>query len=308
MVHREPYCLWGHDIKERNVEFLKGLDTDYFDFLTTLGLEAEDSKRASVMLSTTLHHATETLFSLVGAYVQAPDCVYAWIAKCQNSQLRNFVKDIASGDESIVRKLNLQSLSWEEISRSVCVYLPYEDEKKAAIANGFARAWRRLAGEFTDEFQIDQYNSLKHGLRLMPGGFKLAVGTEPAPGVKPSVFHDLGGSDYGMTYQKIRNIWPDKKSKSIKYTRTSVNWSINKVVGQLQLVSCSICNVVSALKAVNGVPLTECKFLSPEPHDEFDKPWTHSVGVNNFNMDFTVDTSNTAPVTAEQVIETFKQK
>ena len=307
MVHQEPYCLWGQDIKERNVEFLKGLDTEYFDFLTTLGLEADDEKRASVLLSTTLHHATETLFSLIGAYVQAPDCVYAWMAKCQNSQLRNLVSDIASGDETIVRKLKIRSLSWQEISNSICNYLPYDEPKKMAIASGFARAWSRLANEFTDELQIDQYNSLKHGLRVRSGGFKLAVGSEPAPGVKPPVFHDLGGSDFGMTFQKIRNIWPEKKSRSIKYSRTSVNWSIKKVVGQLQLVNCSICNLVSALKAINGVPLAECKFLSPESHDEFDKPWTHSVGVNTFNMDFTVDTTNTAPLTADQVIETFKR-
>ena len=303
MVHKEPYCLWGYDISERNVDFLNGFDTKYFEFVTDTALAADDEKRASVLLYTTLHHAIETLFSLIGAYVQAPDCVFAWMAKCQNSQLRDLIIGITDNDDSIFRKLKLQSLSWDCISKSVVSRLPYEDERKAIIANHFSTTWSRLAAEFTDEIQIDQYNSIKHGLRVRPGGFKLAIGEEVTPGAEPKKFHDLGGSDYGMTYQKIRNIWPDRKSRSIRYTKTSVNWSINKVIGQLRLANCSIVNLISILKCINGVPPNECKFMLPQQDEDFESPWNESVGVNNFTMDFTVDTTNTEPVTANKIIE-----
>lgn len=307
MVHREPYCLWGHDIKERNVQFLEGLDADYFEFVTQLALDARDEKRASALLFANLHHAIEMLFSLLGAYVQAPDCVYAWIPKCSNSQLRSLVDEIGNGDNSIIRKLRTQTISWEEIAKSVCAYFPYEDSKKNATANGFAKTWKRLASEFVSEMQIDQYNSLKHGMRVSRGGFRLSFGAELASGVEPTEFHDLGGSEYGLTFYKVRDIWPSRKSRSIKCTKTSVNWSIDRVVGQLFLVQCSIQNIVSALKAVNGVPVAECKFVRPELDDDFDRPWTHICGVSSSSMDFIVDTSNTIAVTPEQIIETFKE-
>lgn len=95
VVNEEPYCIWEVDLPERNMEFLNGIDVEYFDYAIKVHLEAEDEKRASIGLRTTLHHAIETLFSLLGAYIQAPDCAYAWIAKCSNKELRSVVTKVS---------------------------------------------------------------------------------------------------------------------------------------------------------------------------------------------------------------------
>ena len=49
------------------MEFLNGIDVEYFDYAIKAHLETDDEKRASIALRTISHHAIETLFSLLGA-------------------------------------------------------------------------------------------------------------------------------------------------------------------------------------------------------------------------------------------------
>ncbi len=113
VVNEEPYCIWEVDIAERNSEFLEGIDTEYFNYLLNVYLESEDEKRAAIALRATLHHAMETMFSLLGAYIQAPNCSYAWIAKCSNKDLRMLVKNIGSYHNTLYTRLNIERVSWE---------------------------------------------------------------------------------------------------------------------------------------------------------------------------------------------------
>jgi len=119
VVNQEPYCIWEISVQERNKEFLDGLDTDFFDYIVDLNLNAADKQRASMALRSTLHHAMETMFSLLGAYIQAPDCAYAWIAKCSNLELREFVGSISRYDKDLFTKLLIDKVSWGEVSKSV---------------------------------------------------------------------------------------------------------------------------------------------------------------------------------------------
>lgn len=144
IVNEEPYCIWEVDLPERNMEFLDGIDTEYFDYVLKVHVEAEDEKRASIALRTTLHHAMETMFSLLGAYIQAPDCVHAWIAKCSNKDLRDFVDKIGHFRNNFFTKLNIENVSWGNVADSVFrCYLP-ETEKTERRHNClplYGRGW-----------------------------------------------------------------------------------------------------------------------------------------------------------------------
>jgi hypothetical protein len=94
VVNDEPYCIWDVNISERNAEYLKCIDVEYFQFLSETYQNSDDKKRASIALRAALHHASETLFSLIGALLQAPRAVYAWVPKCSNSELRAILKRI----------------------------------------------------------------------------------------------------------------------------------------------------------------------------------------------------------------------
>ena len=183
LVNDEPYCLWGFDLPKRNDEFLRGLDAGYFEYCLNAYLATEDEQRASVALRTTLHHALETLFSLLGAYVQAPDCPYAWIAKCSTSELREFVQRASQGYSTTFTKLNISSVSWPFIAEAIfATYLP-ETEKQKRTAACFSKVWSHFAQDFQNANYVDEYNSLKHGFRVKRGGFSLAIGKEPSYGV-----------------------------------------------------------------------------------------------------------------------------
>lgn len=290
MVNDEPYCIWEINTHERNMEFLNGIDTEYFDYLVELHLNANDEKRASIALRSTLHHAMETMFSLLGAYVQAPDCAYAWIAKCSNSQLRDFIGNIGNHQNELFAKLNIENVSWQEISKSVfCGFHP-KTKKNEKTVKQFATLWNRLAHEFLDQSHIGEYNSIKHGFRIRSGGFSLAMGEESANGVPPPAeeMKTLGSSEYGTTYFIVEPIAKSKGNRNLRSRRHSLNWRIEKTVLLIQLAAMSIFNVISALKIANGAESGTCKFLRPLEDEIFDKPWSYSTGVTSMTMNHAI--------------------
>lgn len=117
VVVDEPYCLWEDDVKERNTQFLAGLDPDYFFYVFQTWAGAEDEKRALVALQMGLHHATEVLFSLLGAMLQAPHCAYAWIGKCSNLELRELVRRVNRGLEILNPYRGVTLVSWHTIAK-----------------------------------------------------------------------------------------------------------------------------------------------------------------------------------------------
>lgn len=302
-VNDEPYCIWEVSFSERNKEFLDGIDTQYFDYILNLHLGSEDKKRASIGLRTALYHSLETLFSLLGAYIQAPLCPYAWLAKCSNKELRQLVANVGRRHNRLYNMLNIESVSWESVSKAVFQsYIP-GTEKNVQTTKLFASLWHRLAQEFCDSNNIDEYNCIKHGFRVRSGGFALAVGLEHEYGVAPpeNEMKIIGSSEHGSTFFKIETIGSAKKNRSIRSKRTSVNWKFEKIALLVQLVAMSITNVVSALKIANGAKAGTCNFLRPKEDSDFDRPWTYLPGVTSCNMDFAINESEIISTTKEEL-------
>jgi hypothetical protein len=305
VVGAEPYCIWEVDIADRNREFLWGIDTEYFNYLLNVHLNAEDEKRAAIALRATLHHAMETMFSLLGAYIQAPHCVYAWIAKCSNTKLRKIVTEINNGSSNLHSPLGLEGVTWESVSESIFRAYGVDSEKKEKTSQLFANLWQRLAHEYTNVSHIDEYNSIKHGFRVRSGGFSFSVGLEHEYGVPPphTEMNMVGASEYGTTFFKVETIGALQDNRSLKSTRKSLNWRVEKVSAQLQLVYMSIVNIVSALKVMNGEDANECQFLRPSKDTDFENPWLYSTGVTNMSMDFVINAEDVKVTTKKELIE-----
>jgi len=308
MVHQEPYRIWEVDLPERNREFLDGIDTEYLDYLLSVHGEVEDEKRASIALRTGLHHGMETMFSLMGAYIQAPDCVHAWIAKCSNKELRNIVEKIDGRANTLFTKLNIDSVSWETVAGAVLSgYMPNTERNKTTIQL-FASLWRRLSHEFIGSDHIDEYNSIKHGFRIRAGGYALAVGLEHEYGVAPPAdeMKLVGKSDYGSTFFRIESVGNGKRNRSLRSRRVSLNWSIERTILLLQLVSMSITNITSALKIINSTKPGTCRFVRPQEDSDFEKPWSYSPGVTSCNMDFVLPEDQIRSVTKSELLEALE--
>ena len=283
-VNEEPYCLWGADISAQTRDFLDGLDAEYFEYSIKVHMEAEDEQRASVALSIALHHALETLFSLLCAFVQAPDCPHAWIAKCSNGDLRALLARISKCERHIFTKLSISSVTWIKIAESVFkTFKPGTDQQKEMI-NGFGRLWARLAMEVVDPNRVDEYNSLKHGLRVRQGGFAIAVGLEPSCGVvpPPEQMKVLGKSKFGSSFFTVEPAIRERGNRSILAKHICINWSMERIVLLNQLAYISISNIISALRIINGA--SSCKFLLPSDSEDFERPWTYSPGVTRMAL------------------------
>jgi hypothetical protein len=305
VVNEEPYCIWEVDLLGRNIEFLGGIDTEYFDYVIKVHAEAEDEKRASIALRTALYHAMETMFSLLGAYIQSPDCVYAWIAKCSNKDLRELVEKVSSFRNDLFTKLQIDKVSWDNVAGSVFRYYLPDTEKNKKTAQLFASLWNRLAHEYTDSNHIDEYNSIKHGFRIHSGGFALAIGLEHEYGVAPppEEMKLVGKSEFGTSFFRVESIGEGKGNRSLRSRRISLNWKIERTILQLQLVSMSITNITSALKIANGVQPETCKFLRPQEDSGFEKPWSYSPGVTSFNMDFVISEDQVSSATKSELLK-----
>lgn len=308
MINDEPYCLWEHDIKERNLEFLKGFDTEFFEYLLHCHINQDDDQRASLALAICLHHGLETLFSLLGAYIQAPDCVYAWIGKYRTNDLRELVSKVNSG-KGVSTKLRIERVSWRHVAELVFASYGTDAKRKTDTAKLFADTWTRLSHDFLDTVKSDQYNSMKHGFRVSPGGFKFAVGLESTYGVSPppEEMQVIGHSEYGATFFKVEKIGTDKSNRSLRTRRTSLNWSIERMTGQIQLIQMSINNIISSLMVLNGAPPGTCKFIRPVDDDAFLAPWLYNTGVGSVNFDFCVDESNTVRTTKKMILKALNK-
>lgn len=309
-INDEPFCLWEVDLAERNRAFLDGIDPDYFDYVLHAHMGTEDEKRAIVAIRLSLHHATEAMFSLLGAFVQAPDCPYAWIAKCTNYELRKFAERVNRQDASLITKLNISAMSWHAVATAVFTTYQPGTEWQAETIKRFAQLWSALTGDLTNQSHIDEYNAMKHGFRVRPGGFALAAGSESTYGVAPprSEMKIIGQSAFGTTFLKVEPIGLAKGSQHIRSRKTSVNWSLEKIILLHQLVYMSINNVVSALKVVNGYAPSTCRFLRPEQDSGFDQPWIHDVGVASINVDYVLDESRLPAISKADLLAKLRVK
>jgi hypothetical protein len=308
VVNHEPYCIWDVGLKNRNIEFIKTIDSEYFDYIAKIHadkIDSPDDKRASVALRVAYHHALETLFSLIGAFVQAPECVFAWMIQCKTNELKDFVGRINRHDKEIFNKLNVDDITWESVASTVFAYYePGSTENKKMIGS-FGKLWERLANAYLDEKNTSEYNSLKHGFRISPGGFALSVGIEHQYGVPPPAaeMQTIGGCKHGSAFYILERV---AKSRSLIAKQISLNWRIESVVTLLELISMSIQNIVSALKLVNGLR-DGIKFVVPEEDDAFDKAWSYSAGVNNLCLSLITDELVIPPTTKKELDEVTRK-
>lgn len=289
-VGDEPYCLWEDNISERTKEFLKGLDPEFFTYLLNVHMAAEDERRASAGIRIALHHAVETLFSLLGALAQAPQCPYAWIARCRTEGLREVVRRIGEQDSTLVHPWKVSQLGWEVLAK--CVFHRFEPgsgEQERAV-KGFTKAWEGLSVVLLDEISNDEYNATKHGFRTTLGGFKLEISTQ-SPAGQPLGELDmipLGGSDFGAMFFKVDRL-KGAGGCHLQSRRVAVNWSPERDLLLLQLAQMSIQNIVSALRVANGTPAHECNFVRPTEDDAYTKPWEHGTGTLSMVLEHRID-------------------
>lgn len=211
-VSERIYCCWDFDHRALTLQYLDGIDPDYFATIASLlaqQLEADDALASSVALRVLYHQGLETLMSLLGAAAQAPTVVPAWIAKCRTDDLQDVVGGLRRGS-SLLTQAGTQQISFDDLSHHLHRFAWADEKGHDSTAARFGRFWRRLSHEFLDETARAEYNALKHGTRVLPGGFTMAIGVEDVPGVAapPERMRSIGGSKFGSTFFAAKESGP----------------------------------------------------------------------------------------------------
>lgn len=307
-VGDEPYLLWEEDVSACARDFLGGLDTGFFLYLLKAHAAAGDEQRAAAGIRLALHHATETMFSLLGALVQAPDCPYAWVARCSNAELREVVRRITEGDPTLLSKFKLSGMGWEPIASLIFESFEPGTVRQRRAIEGFAQLWTGLAGELLTEAVIDEYNATKHGFRTRPGGFKLEVGPVASLDVRledmPMML--LGESRFGAMFYKVEK-FGGKGTRQLRSQLVAMNWSPKRDSLLLQLVQLSIHNTLAFLKAAHGFPAEACKWLWPNDETDFTGPWRHSPGATSVKFPPAMGSRGAPHVTKTELLQRLRE-
>lgn len=287
LVGERPFCVWDSDINKTTLEFLDQIDTDYFTYIADTLIEPaidDNSQYAALIIRATYSQGLEMLFAMIAASIQAPRCVPAWMVLYQNNELCEIVRRINSGLQ-FPSLLQQKKLSWRKVADFLHSWLKLEDtEKEKAIKQGLATLWAKFAHDFLDNGFSGEYNSIKHGLRIKPGGFWMSIGVEDEPGVRASKerMKLVGQSGFGSRFflpEKMANT-----SHHIRLRRHHRNWNPEDFAWGLHLISISISNVIAALKTLNGVPAKEIRFQWPSDLDTFSKPWKRTMNMGVTSM------------------------
>lgn len=310
-VDETPYACWDWDLESKNLEFLAGIDSDYFRYVAeahAAHLEGDDRHRAALSLRISYSQALEVLFSLLCATVQAPNCVVGWMISYKNFELSNVVRKITNS-QPVHNRFKDGPISWDLLAKHVHSYLEGDTEKINWIQTGFGKLWRRFAGDFLDEKLTQEYNSAKHGLRTRPGGFSLAIGLQETPDqpAPPEKMQSLGGSKYGTSYFAREKIIENDRI-NIRPRRQARNWNPENLLNGLTLLAMSINNTLSFLQIVNKVERRQYKYLIPIEEDFFRDPWKESVGVINCQFDRIINPEYVRPVTREQILASYSEQ
>ncbi len=283
-VGNEPYCIWGWNLSEKNLHFLRNIDPGYFLYLAKTHsqcLDGESKNRATIALRTAYYHSLETLFSLIFAAIQSPAYPLAWILKAKPRQVRELVKRVGTGGEVGPLRLNLENPDWKRISALIngtaFLGLPNRD----LMVEKFAVVWRRFADEYADQFLTDEYNGIKHGFRTHLEGWRISFvpSDDPSKVPNPDEFTLLGESKLGSSFlvpEPIEGSPIKKRGADLHFwlKEHHVNSHPARIDLALELVSASINNVCAFLRIINkDGQKPEIQLQYPDKEEEFAIPW-----------------------------------
>lgn len=316
-VINKSFCGWGWDLSDRNARFLRGFDAEYFDYVAASHLEhldGDDAQRAAMALRTTYHHCLETLFSLMGACLQAPDCLPGWILNASTGDVRILARSLSQERMTFPIKLRFPrpAIGFRDVAEMIFRFTNWAATAEDQTAERFSELWSVLAADFLNEYSIKEYNSIKHGFRARAGGFHLRVGLEHEYGVAPpeNEMRWAAGSAFGSSFYVPGPVAEGPLTRSDPHfvlKQHSLNWSPQLTALRLQLATMSISNIKGFLSILLGEDPGKTRFYRPENGSDFAKARRSLGGINQMNFDLIVSENDITRFTREELSELILQ-
>ena len=309
-------CVWTWQPEEDNLTFLNGVDGQYFEYVAAAHfeeLEGENKQRAAAAIKLNYHLSLETLFSFVGAMLQSPRAISAWLLKSNTSDIRAVAQSVLSGgfDYPLGWSGISPKMDSKHISAMVLQYTTWASDPEDNTISNFADVLLRFAGEYLEPNSITEFNSMKHGFRARSGGFSLRMGRETTYGVAAAEkdMQFVGASKFGSSFPSVVDLSSAAKTEKSLHFRLvdkSLNWSPSHLVQRTQLVSFFIKNIVNACRFPIRKPNQEISFERPEFSEGFRDPWKDRLGVYSTSLSLVLDKENITHYTRSQIREVMK--
>ena len=269
VVDETPYCMWGADLQEQNQRLIDGVDPRFFNYLAdthVAGLEGPERQHAALAMRLAYAQAVETLFALLCAALQAPNCPLGWLLAYKNRELKRVVQHISSGSPVLSRSVT-RPVTWHSISRDLHAFTHASAHEDARIKNLFADTWARLAREFTDDLAADEYNSIKHGFRAQTGGSSLQIRNS---GVESDTsLNDR--SEFGTRFFSVDRL--SSRGTNFSAQNAMRNWAPVSLAVRMELIVLSIGNVVTYLRMRLGSIRDNARYQWPEDTEALRLAW-----------------------------------
>ncbi len=308
VVDKRPLCVWEWDLQERNLRFLEELQPEFFEYVASKfgpDLDGEHRQLAATAIRMAYGQALETFIALACAFVQAPDCIVGWMQLYSQKELVAVAQAISRG-ETVRSRFRWSRLSWSALADECLGHVALEDKStEERIKVGFRKLWPSLARDFLDEQRQDEYNGLKHGLRVRPGGFHMSVGREETYGVPAPAdqMKSLGGSEFGTS--SFKRVKLGASGHHYRLHRTMLNWNPLPLAARLHLIGLSIRNLVGLARIVNGVDPRTVQFCWPTPLEAFEAADALPPGVISSSFDSVVEAEHIREFTTNEILKTY---
>ncbi len=288
-VGKQGFCYWDYEteMKRKNIEFIKSIDTSYFTYQADVHsekLETEHNSSASLALRSAYVHGLETLFSLIAGLIQAPLHLHFWSSKYQINELREIVKSLNYNylDVDIYKTKN-GIFDWNSVAEIVFMKCNNDAEILKSDKEQFAQLWQRFGYDFCDEDIQTEYNSVKHGFRAKQGGFGIEFGIEDAAGAPvPQGSMIYRGTKCGSSFYVPKLMLlkaHDNNTRNLEIIHKSLAWDPENIYYGLHHIAFSIDNIKSALLIINGIDPTTVDFKRFLDYRAFNLPWEISTGI-----------------------------
>lgn len=212
MVADKPYSVQGIDLKQFEEQYIKDLDAEVWRYnLDRLPSKIEDmSYYDALELRKSVSQNIETVLALLFSVLQSRYCVTGWLSLYHLEDLKNLIEKINT-HQSFYNRFDLKSPSWEHI---VSVLWPTFTDDRLQL---FTKSLKHMADFLTSEVDGDEYNALKHGMRLQKKSLSCSFAPSNDPTKKPSEdqYIHLGSSKFGSSFIKFKKIGNCNFPKSI---------------------------------------------------------------------------------------------
>jgi hypothetical protein len=246
-VLERPICVWDPHLAALNQRFLAGLDPDFFLHHCPSAGPPENDQRTALRDAITLRIAfgmgLESLFALLGATIQAPDCIFGWLSQYRNDELVELVRRINTA-QPVLALSPFKPATWENVARVLLLPVATKSaERHAQIAARFASAWQIFAATFIDPQRSMEYNSLKHSFRVNPAGFNVEITHEDVTLLKSS-------EHLGHTFPFVKKNEGRRSDFSVSTATFALTPSVYSAA--LKVISCSLSNAVAFCRMRSG--------------------------------------------------------